>query len=104
MIWFTKWALKNRAAVILMTVLILGLGTLSYFLLPKEFMPSANNPAVTVIVMGQGTDADTMAEQVTKPIEKAVGAVKGKKHIFSTSADGYTSIDILLDPAIDMKE
>lgn len=104
MIWFTKWALRNRAAVILMTVLALGLGTLSYFTLPKEFLPAANNPAVTVIVMGQGTDADTMAEQVTKPIEKAIGSVKGKKHVFSTSADGYSSIDITLDPSIDMKE
>ncbi|GIN21015.1 efflux RND transporter permease subunit [Siminovitchia fordii] len=104
MIWFTKWALRNRAAVILMTVLVLGLGTLSYFTLPKEFMPAANNPAVTVIVMGQGTDADTMAEEVTKPIEKAIGSVKGKMHVFSTSADGYSSIDIALDPSIDMKE
>ncbi|RST73695.1 efflux RND transporter permease subunit [Siminovitchia acidinfaciens] len=104
MIWFTNWALRNRAAVILMTVLALGLGTLSYFTLPKEFLPAANNPAVTVIVMGQGTDADTMAEQVTKPIEKAIGSVKGKKHVFSTSADGYSSIDIALDPSIDMKE
>ena len=104
MTWFTKWALKNRAAVILLVVLTLGLGVLSYFTLPKEFLPAANNPAVTVIVMGQGTDADTMAEQVTKPIEKAVGTVKGKKNIFSTSADGYTSIDIALDPSVDMKE
>lgn len=104
MIRLTNWALKNKSAVILMTVLILGLGTLSYFTLPKEFMPSANNPAVTVIVMGQGTDADTMAEQVTKPIEKAIGSVKGKKHVFSTSADGYSSIDIALDPSVDMKE
>ncbi|GIN89484.1 multidrug transporter AcrB [Siminovitchia terrae] len=104
MIRFTTWALKNKAAVILMTVLVLGLGALSYFTLPKEFMPSANNPAVTVIVMGQGTDADTMAEQVTKPIEKAIGSVKGKKHVFSTSADGYSSIDITLDPSVDMKE
>lgn len=82
MIWFTNWALRNRAAVILLIVLTLGLGTLSYFTLPKEFLPAANNPAVTVIVMGQGTDADTMAEQVTKPIEKAVGSVKGKKMFF----------------------
>ena len=104
MIWFTKWALKNRAAVILMIVLSLGLGTLSYFTLPKEFLPAANNPMVTVIVMGQGTDAETMAEQVTKPIEKAIGSVKGKKHVFSTSADGYTSVDISLDASVDMKE
>ena len=104
MVRFTKWALKNRAAVILLVVLSLGLGTLSYFTLPKELLPAADNPMVTVIVMGQGADAKTVEEQVTKPIEKAIGMVKGKKHVFSTSADGYTSVDISLDSSVDMDE
>ena len=104
MVWFTKWALKNRAAVILLVVLTLGLGTLSYFTLPKELLPAADNPMVTVIVMGQGADAETVEEQVTKPIEKAIGTVKGKKNVFSTSADGYTSVDISLDSSVDMGE
>lgn len=104
MVWFTKWALRNRAAVILLIVLTLGLGTLSYFTLPKELLPAADNPMVTVIVIGQGADAETVEEQVTKPIEKAIGAVKGKKHVFSTSADGYTSVDIFLDPSVDLNE
>ncbi len=82
----------------------MGLGTLSYFTLPKELLPAADNPMVTVIVMGQGADAKTVEEQVTKPIEKAVGSVKGKKHVFSTAADGYTSVDIYLDTSVEMDE
>lgn len=100
----TKWALKNRAAVILMVVLTLGLGALSYFILPKELLPSANNPMISVIVIGDGTDANTINEEVTKPIEKSIGSVKGKKHVFSTSADGYASVDIYLDETINIKE
>ncbi|MBO1913281.1 efflux RND transporter permease subunit, partial [Microvirga sp. 3-52] len=53
---------------------------------------------------GQGADAKTVEEQVTKPIEKAVGSVKGKKHVFSTAADGYTSVDIYLDTSVEMDE
>ncbi|PWA11212.1 AcrB/AcrD/AcrF family protein [Pueribacillus theae] len=104
MIRLTKWALHNRAAVVLLIVLSLGLGSLSYFTLPKEFMPAANNPMVTVIVIGEGTDADTISEQVTKPIEKAVGSVKGKKNVFSSSADGHATVDIFLDSSVDIKE
>lgn len=59
---------------------------------------------ITVIVIGQGTDANTINEEVTKPIEKSIGAVKGKKHVFATSADGYATIDIHLDETVDMKE
>ncbi len=104
MIWFTNWALRNRAAVILLIVLSLGLGALSYFTLPKEFMPAADNPMVTVIVIGEGTDADTISEQVTKPLEQAVGTVKGKTNVFSSSSDGFSTIDILLDSTVDVKE
>lgn len=59
---------------------------------------------VSIIVIGEGTDANTINEEVTKPIEKSVGAVKGKKHVFSTSADGYAMIDIYLDETINMKD
>ncbi len=104
MISLTKWALKNRAAVILLIILSLGFGTVSYFTLPKEFMPAADNPMVTVIVMKEGADAGTIAEQATEPIEQAVGAVKGKTNVFSSTSDGFAAIDILFDANVDMKE
>ncbi|MGJ7910190.1 efflux RND transporter permease subunit [Neobacillus sp. LXY-1] len=100
----TKWALGNRAAISLMTVLVLLMGIVSYFTLPMEFLPSADNPQVSVVVMGQGTDSKTMETEVTKPIETAVAGVKGKKNIFSTTGDGYSKIDINFDSKTDMKE
>lgn len=104
MSWFTKWAFRNKAAVTIMSILILGLGALSYTTLPMEFMPSADNPQVTVVVLGQGTDSDTMQEQVTSPIENAVAGVKGKKNVFSTTGDGYSKIDIFYDSKTVMKD
>ena len=76
---FTKWAFKNKAAVSLMTILILIIGIVSYFRLPMEFLPSADNPQVTVITMGQGTDSKTMETDVTNPIERAVTGLTGKR-------------------------
>ncbi|WP_121613162.1 efflux RND transporter permease subunit [Mesobacillus foraminis] len=104
MSWFTKWAFRNKAAVTIMSILILGLGVLSYASLPMEFMPAADNPQVTIVVLGQGTDSDTMQEQVTSPIENAVAGVKGKKNVFSTTGDGYSKIDIFYDSKTVMKE
>lgn len=104
MTWLTKWAFNNKAAIILLVILTLSLGVMSYFLLPKEFLPSADNPMVTVIVTGQGTDADTVSRQVTEPVEKAVASVKGKKNVFSVSGDGFSKVDIVLDSSADIKE
>jgi multidrug efflux pump subunit AcrB len=104
MSWFTKWSFRNKAAVTLMSLLILIMGVVSYFTLPMEFLPSADNPQVTVIVMGQGTDSKTMESQVTIPLEESVTGVKGKKNIFSTTGDGFTKIDIFYESGISMKE
>ncbi len=75
---FTKWAFKNKSAVSLMTILVLAIGIVSYFRLPMEFLPSADNPQVTIISMGHGTDSKTMEAGVTTPIEQAVTGIKGK--------------------------
>ncbi|MHC0036863.1 efflux RND transporter permease subunit [Pseudoneobacillus sp. C159] len=104
MSWFTKWAFRNKAAVTIMSLLILVMGVISYFTLPMEFLPAADNPQITVVVMGQGTDSKTMEEQVTLPLENALSGVKGKKNIFSTTGDGFTKIDIFYESGIIMKE
>lgn len=104
MSFITKWAFRNKAAVTLVTTLTLLLGLASYFTLPMEFLPAADEPRVMVVVMGQGTDSKTMESQVTTPIESAISGVKGKSNIFSTTGDGYTKIDVTFESGTNMKE
>ncbi|MCT4479013.1 efflux RND transporter permease subunit [Peribacillus frigoritolerans] len=102
--FFTKWAFKNKAAVSLVTIFILLIGVVSYFKLPMEFLPSADNPQVTIITMCQGTDSKTMEAQVTDPIERAVTGVKGKSSIYSTTGDGFSKVDLFFEAGSDMKQ
>ncbi|MDG4846839.1 efflux RND transporter permease subunit [Peribacillus frigoritolerans] len=102
--FFTKWSFKNKAAVSLVTIFILMIGVVSYFKLPMEFLPSADNPQVTIITMGQGTDSKTMEAQVTDPIERAVTGVKGKSSIYSTTGDGFSKVDLFFEAGSDMKQ
>ncbi|MGE7932526.1 efflux RND transporter permease subunit [Viridibacillus arvi] len=100
----TKWSFKNKAAITLVTILVLLLGCVSYFKLPMEFLPPADQPQITIIALGQGIDSNSMEEQVTTPIETAVSSVKGKKDYFSTTGDGFTQIDILFESKTNMKD
>ena len=100
----TKWAFKNKAAVSLLTILILIIGVVSYFRLPMEFLPSADNPQVTIISMGQGTDSKTMENEVTNPIERAVTGVNGKTSVTSTTGDGFSKVDLFFEAGSDMKQ
>lgn len=100
----TKWAFGNRAAVAVLTTLIFIIGIMSYFRLPMEFLPSADNPQVTIISMGQGTDSKTMESEVTIPIEKSVAGLNGKKSIYSTTGDGFSKVDLFFEAGYDMKQ
>jgi len=104
MIQMTKWAFKNKAAVLFVTVLVLLMGAISYATLPMEFMPAADNPMVTIVVLGQGTGAEELQDSVTGPIERAVSAVKSKREIYSTTGDGFSKVDMMFEPGADMKQ
>ena len=101
---FTKWAFGNRAAVAVLTILILVIGVVSYFRLPMEFLPSADNPQVTIISMGQGTDSKTMESEVTIPIERAITGLNGKTSVYSTTGDGFSKVDLFFEAGTDMKQ
>lgn len=100
----TKWAFGNKAAVGLLTVLIMVVGIISYFRLPMEFLPSADNPQVTIITMGRGTDTKTMENEVTIPIERAVTTIHGKTSVYSTTGDGFSQVNLMFEPGSDMKQ
>lgn len=101
---FTKWAFGNKAAVAVLTTLIFIIGVVSYFRLPMEFLPSADNPQVTIISMGQGTDSKTMELEVTIPIERAVIGLNGKTSVYSTTGDGFSKVDLFFEAGYDMKQ
>lgn len=101
---FTKWALGNKAAVAVLTVLILVIGVVSYFRLPMEFLPTADNPQITIISMSQGFDSKTMESEVTLPIEGSVTGLNGKTSVFSTTGDGFSKVDLFFEAGYDMKQ
>lgn len=100
----TNWAFRNKAPVTLFVIIALIIGAVSYFRLPMEFLPEADNPQVSVVTIGQGYDAGSMTEKVTEPVEQAVSGVKGKSSVLSTTGDGYSQITINFDSKTDMKE
>ncbi|MCK9859751.1 efflux RND transporter permease subunit [Paenibacillus sp. ATY16] len=100
----TEWSFRNKAAVILIVVMALTVGVISYLKLPMEFLPEADNPQVMVTVIGPGMDAKSMEQQVTNPLEEAVMFTKGKTDMFSTSGNGYAQVNVNFDSNTNMKE
>ncbi|MBF0707820.1 efflux RND transporter permease subunit [Alkalihalobacillus hwajinpoensis] len=100
----TNWAFRNKAAMTLFIIITMLVGIVSYFLLPMEFLPEADNPQVTVVTLGHGYDAGSMTSSVTEPVEQAVSSVTGKTSVLSTTGEGFSQISINFDSKTDMKE
>uniref|UniRef100_A0A942YEP6 Efflux RND transporter permease subunit n=3 Tax=Neobacillus citreus TaxID=2833578 RepID=A0A942YEP6_9BACI len=104
MTWFTKWALRNKAALAFSVVASMIFGIFSYTTIPMELMPSADQPYVTISVVGNGVDAVSMDEQVTQPIEKAINGVKGKQNVVAQTGNNFTQLTVTFESSIDVKE
>lgn len=101
---FTKWAFGNKAAIAFTTFLALVVGIVSYFTIPMELLPAADNPQITISTVANGYDAKSAEENITSKIEKAVSNVKGKKNILSTTGDGFSQVNMMFDSNTNMKD
>ncbi|SFS83657.1 efflux RND transporter permease subunit [Paenibacillus sp. BC26] len=102
--FITKWAFNNKAAMKLVVLMALVMGVISYYRLPMEFLPEADNPMVTIAAIGPGYDAKSMETGVTAKLEEAVQFVKGKSLMTSSSGNGFSKIDLAFDSKTNMKE
>jgi len=101
---FIQGAFRNKAAMIIIVIMVLVMGTISYTQLPRELLPEADNPQVTVSVIGPGFDAASMEKSVTIPLEQALSTVKGQTGSFSTSGDGFSQVNLNFGSKTNMKE
>lgn len=104
MLKLTWFSLKNRSAIVIMCLLISALGVYAGQRLPMEFLPSIDNPMVTVTTLADGMDSETMTDTITEPMEQDLRNIKGVDTVTSVSGQGISKIDLTFDMNSDMKE
>src|ERR1043165_8221928 len=101
----SSWAIDNRTAVYILTIIITLAGLMAYNNLPKEQFPEIKLPQIIVQTVYPGTSPENMENLVTKPIEKQVQNLTGVKRVTSNSFQDYSVVivefntDVLVDKA-----
>ncbi|MGM0837777.1 MAG: efflux RND transporter permease subunit [Bacillota bacterium] len=98
------FSLKNRAAIIIMVFLVSVMGVYSTTKLPVEFLPSVDNPVITVTTLAQGMDAETTGDTITEPIENGLKQLANVEQMVSSTSEGLSRIDIYFNNEADLKE
>jgi len=88
----SSWAINNRTAVYILTVIITLAGLMTYLSLPKESFPEIQIPQIIVQTFYPGTSPENMENLVTKPIEKEVKNLTGVKKVTSNSFQDFSVV------------
>ncbi len=85
-------AIKRPVTTVMMILVLLVMGLISYRQLPVELYPNVDFPIVSITTTYPGASAAEMETLVSKPIEDAVSAINGIEHINSTSSSGISTV------------
>lgn len=92
----TDFSMRNVAAMFILILLLTFGGVYAGSSLKMELMPDISFPVVVVATNYQAPPKD-VAEDVTKPLEKALSGLEGLKNMTSTSSDNFSQIILELE-------
>src|ERR1700679_784716 len=91
------FALNNRLLIVLVTVLLLIWGGISFHNLPVEAYPDVANNYVTIITQWPGRAAEEVEQQVSIPIEILMNGIPHLQSLRSVSLAGLSSVNMIFD-------
>ncbi|QBG48840.1 efflux RND transporter permease subunit [Verrucomicrobia bacterium S94] len=86
------FALKKRTVMVVMTVLLIIAGLMSYQRLGRLENPNFTIKTALVVTQYPGASPAEVEEEVTDPIEEAIQAMSQLKEVYSTSMEGLSLI------------
>ncbi len=90
---------------IVLSIVIVAVGAISYITLPVSQYPDVVPPTVTVNAVYPGANAQTVADTVAAPIEQEVNGVEGMVYMSSQStSDGQMNLTITFELGTNLDE
>ncbi len=100
----TELSVAKRSVTLLLAVGLFFAGISAWGTLKQELLPDIDFPVITVIAPYPGVGAADVAEQVTKPIERAVAGVPRLEALSSSSANSIAIVVAQFEFGTDVKE
>jgi cobalt-zinc-cadmium resistance protein CzcA len=90
-----RWSLRNRAVVVVATVLFAVIGVRSLFELPIDAVPDLTNVQVQIITPAPALSPIEVEQYVTVPVERAVAGIPRTTQVRSVSKYGLSVVTIV---------
>ena len=104
MTFLTRLVLRRSSVTMLVIVLVLVAGVYAYNDLERELFPDIELPNITITTYYPTADPETVAREVTEPIEEVISNMNGLKEIQSTSQENLSTVLATFDFGEDMED
>jgi multidrug efflux pump subunit AcrB len=101
---FTRSSIKNPAAVIVITLLILVFGFLSVAKLPLQLVPDIQQPQININSGWRAAAPEEIESVIIEPLERAVKNTPGVTDISTNISRGGGNISLTFDVGTNMQE
>ncbi|HKI83702.1 MAG TPA: efflux RND transporter permease subunit [Candidatus Krumholzibacteria bacterium] len=95
-------AVRRRVTVVMVALAITAFGLVGYQRLALELFPDISYPSITVQTEFPDTAPEEVETLVTRPVEEAVGVLRGLREIHSVSRSGVSEVTLNFDWNTDM--
>jgi len=95
------FSLKNKAFILVATLIAVIVGIVSYRNTPMEAFPDVTNTQITIITQWPGRSAEEVEKFVTIPIEIALNPTQKKTSLRSTTLFGLSVVKVIFDDDVD---
>jgi heavy metal efflux system protein len=94
---FVDFSLENRFLILVVAILLLVWGGISFHQLPVEAYPDVANNYVEIITQWPGISAEQIEQQVTIPLEIVMNGIPHVTHLRSFSLFGLSDLKLIFD-------
>ncbi len=98
----SKFSVKKPLTVLVAVVIVLVLGFVSFTKMTPDLMPNMDMPYVMVMTTYAGATPEEVEQEVTQPIEKALGTLGNLVEITSTSSANYSMVTLEFTEDVNM--
>ncbi|GAC35256.1 efflux RND transporter permease subunit [Paraglaciecola polaris] len=97
-------ALTHSRTVLMMFVLLIVAGAVTYVTIPKEANPDVPIPFIYVSIVHDGISPEDAERMLVKPMERELRSIDGVKEMKATAGEGFANITLEFIAGLDSKD